>query len=106
MRRRCGWAHTHLKVDPFDTTRHSRLRVCCACVCHAQAVLEKAAAGEAEVLLGTHNQGSVEMAVRRMAELGVNPADRRVSFGQLLGMSDHLTFTLGECLGCLGQVDR
>ncbi|KAJ9526938.1 hypothetical protein QJQ45_025350, partial [Haematococcus lacustris] len=52
-----------------------------------QAVVE----GRAEVLLGTHNQASVELAVARMSELGLQPQGSNVYFGQLLGMSDHLT---------------
>ncbi|KAL6762746.1 proline dehydrogenase/oxidase [Haematococcus lacustris] len=56
-----------------------------------QAVVE----GRAEVLLGTHNQASVELAVARMSELGLQPQGSNVYFGQLLGMSDHLTQTLG-----------
>ena len=35
----------------------------------------------------------MEFATSRMAELGVDSS--LVSFGQLLGMADHLTFTLG-----------
>ncbi|GIL48230.1 hypothetical protein Vafri_4911 [Volvox africanus] len=56
--------------------------------------------GRAEVLLGTHNQESVETAVARMAAMGLPssspPGTPGVMFGQLLGMSDHLTLTLGK----------
>lgn len=48
----------------------------------------------AEVMVATHNQQSVEAAVAGMSELGLEPSSG-VSFGQLLGMADHLTFTLG-----------
>lgn len=48
---------------------------------------------EGEILIASHNQGSIEFTIKRMQELG---KDRnRVHFGQLLGMADHLTFTLG-----------
>eukprot|EP00929_Paragymnodinium_shiwhaense_P028143 TRINITY_DN1637_c0_g1_i1.p1 TRINITY_DN1637_c0_g1~~TRINITY_DN1637_c0_g1_i1.p1 ORF type:complete len:667 (+),score=191.36 TRINITY_DN1637_c0_g1_i1:75-2003(+) len=47
----------------------------------------------AEVLVASHNRGSVEYVVKRMEELGKDKTD--VSFGQLLGMADNLTFTLG-----------
>lgn len=49
-----------------------------------------------QVLLGTHNQGSVEQAVRLMADLQLEPNKSPVFFGQLLGMSDHLTTVLGK----------
>lgn len=32
-----------------------------------------------------------------MVELGIHPSEKKVSFGQLLGMCDHITFPLGEC---------
>jgi len=42
-------------------------------------------------------QASVERTVARMAALGLCPAAQHgVFFGQLLGMADHLTFTLGR----------
>ena len=33
--------------------------------------------------------------VSRMHELGISPQERKVFFGQLLGMSDAVSFTLG-----------
>ncbi|GIL96584.1 hypothetical protein Vretimale_2382 [Volvox reticuliferus] len=63
-------------------------------------LLEGVQQGRAEVLLGTHNQTSVEAAVARMAAMGLPsaspPGTPGVMFGQLLGMSDHLTLTLGK----------
>lgn len=41
-------------------------------------------------------QASIEYTVDKMHEFGVDPWDGGVYFGQLLGMSDHLTFTLGQ----------
>lgn len=32
----------------------------------------------------------------RMKELGISVDDKKVFFGQLLGMSDHISFTLGK----------
>lgn len=48
----------------------------------------------AEIMVATHNQQSVEQTVAGMAALGLPPSSG-VTFGQLLGMADHLTFTLG-----------
>lgn len=60
-------------------------------------------AGEgAEVMVATHNQASIEATVALMGQLGIDPGKGGVYFGQLLGMADHLTFTLvrsrGACL--------
>lgn len=48
----------------------------------------------AEFMVASHNQASVEKAVAGMAALGLPPS-AGVYFGQLLGMADHLTYTLG-----------
>lgn len=59
-------------------------------------LLHRIAAGQdVEVMLATHNQASIESAVATMAELKLSP-DCGVYFGQLLGMSDHLTYGLGK----------
>ncbi|KAK9799009.1 hypothetical protein WJX73_003308 [Symbiochloris irregularis] len=50
----------------------------------------------AEVMIATHNQQSVEHAVGLMHQLDLDPQKTGVFFGQLLGMSDPLTFVLGE----------
>ena len=50
----------------------------------------------AEVMIATHNQHSVEHAVALMHVLNIDPRDSGIFFGQLLGMSDPLTFVLGS----------
>lgn len=58
-------------------------------------VLEHMAAGSrAEVMMATHNQASIEHAIALMQKLGIRRQDG-VSFGQLLGMADNITFPLG-----------
>jgi len=49
-----------------------------------------------EFMVATHNKESIEKAVTLMNELGLNPNDESVHFAQLYGMSDNLTFTLGN----------
>eukprot|EP01012_Entosiphon_sulcatum_P052380 TRINITY_DN7199_c0_g1_i1.p1 TRINITY_DN7199_c0_g1~~TRINITY_DN7199_c0_g1_i1.p1 ORF type:complete len:540 (+),score=85.59 TRINITY_DN7199_c0_g1_i1:42-1661(+) len=54
------------------------------------------------VLIGTHNQRSIELSTQLMQRLGipsssVTEGDHwRVSFGQLYGMAHHLTYTLAQ----------
>ena len=50
----------------------------------------------ANILVASHNQRSVEKTIAAMEENGIDPATGGVYFGQLLGMADHLTFTLGN----------
>ncbi|MGO3183720.1 MAG: proline dehydrogenase family protein [Aequorivita sp.] len=49
-----------------------------------------------ELFIGTHNELSTYKAMDMMEEDGISRSDRRVWFGQLYGMSDHITFNLGS----------
>lgn len=46
------------------------------------------------IFLGTHNESSSLLAVELMEEYGISKNDNRVWFGQLYGMSDHISFNL------------
>jgi proline dehydrogenase len=59
-------------------------------------LIQEAATCGAEVMIATHNQYSVEMAVRSMHDFGLKPELCGVYFGQLLGMADHLSLVLGR----------
>ncbi|GGX02323.1 proline dehydrogenase family protein [Aquimarina muelleri] len=48
------------------------------------------------VFIGTHNENSSYIAMELMEELGIAKNDFRVWFGQLFGMSDHISFNMSE----------
>lgn len=48
-----------------------------------------------ELFVGTHNEYSTYLALDMMTEKGISKSDDRVWFGQLFGMSDHISFNLG-----------
>ena len=48
------------------------------------------------LFIGTHNEHSCYMAMELMEELGVEKTDNNVWFGQLYGMSDHISFNLAK----------
>lgn len=48
------------------------------------------------LFLGTHNEESSLLAVKLMGEMGIAKEDNRVWFGQLYGMSDHISFNLAK----------
>ncbi|NXM61782.1 PROD dehydrogenase, partial [Illadopsis cleaveri] len=50
----------------------------------------------ASVMVASHNEDTVKFTLRRMRELGIHPSDKKVCFGQLLGMCDQITFPLGQ----------
>lgn len=47
-----------------------------------------------EIFAGTHNENSSYKLMELMKEKGIEPTDSRVWFGQLYGMSDHISFNL------------
>ena len=49
-----------------------------------------------EIMIASHNQQSIELAVTQMHTLQLIPSQTSVYFGQLLGMSDTISFTLGH----------
>ncbi|RNC86304.1 MAG: proline dehydrogenase [Winogradskyella sp.] len=48
------------------------------------------------VFIGTHNEDSCYLAMDLMRELGIEKSDNNVWFGQLYGMSDHISFNLAD----------
>lgn len=48
------------------------------------------------VFIGTHNEESTHLAIKLMAESSISNTDSRVWFGQLYGMSDHISFNLAN----------
>lgn len=49
-----------------------------------------------EIMCATHNQQSIERAIEAMDKYGVDRTSTTVCFGQLYGMSDHISFNLGR----------
>jgi proline dehydrogenase len=60
----------------------------------ARKLIDSVKCGSGNAVLATHNEASVRQAVEYMQEVGVGKRDG-VSFGQLLGMCDHVSFPLG-----------
>lgn len=48
------------------------------------------------VCVATHNQKSVAKLIEKMSERDIQHSDNRIWCAQLLGMSDHISFNLGE----------
>jgi proline dehydrogenase len=51
---------------------------------------------QVEVMCATHNQASIENAIEAMSKHGIDRRSSAISFAQLYGMTDHLTFNLGK----------
>jgi proline dehydrogenase len=79
-------ANLHVTVGSSSASHHPP----------SQIALEEVKARGAEVMIATHNQESVEKALHTIRQLGWKATPSGVYFGQLLGMADHLTFTLAQ----------
>ncbi|CAH2295289.1 proline dehydrogenase 1, mitochondrial-like [Pelobates cultripes] len=51
---------------------------------------------KANVMVASHNEETVKFTLKRMNELGIYPNEKKVYFGQLLGMCDQISFPLGQ----------
>ncbi|APY00350.1 proline dehydrogenase family protein [Lacinutrix venerupis] len=51
---------------------------------------------EISIFIGTHNEESTYLALEQMENLNISKEDNRVWFGQLYGMSDHISFNLAK----------
>lgn len=49
-----------------------------------------------ELFIGTHNELSCQILMQDMIEKGIKNNDHRIWFGQLYGMSDHISYNLAE----------
>lgn len=48
------------------------------------------------IMVASHNEDTVRFAIHKMKEIGIEPEDKVICFGQLLGMCDYITFPLGQ----------
>ncbi|KAK9865686.1 hypothetical protein WJX84_004061 [Apatococcus fuscideae] len=87
----------HAAAQGLPRPVHDSLEDTHACYdrCVAQLMQHVAEGNGEEMMVASHNQRSIETAVALMRRLGMAPSDSGVYFGQLYGMSDHLSFTLG-----------
>jgi len=104
------------KTTPYSFLTRHLLCICCAfvvhllCICCAcslvvfllqvQRVLERKdvqnGTSKANLLIASHNQSSIERTIELMKTNQIDRVDGGVAFGQLLGMADYLSFSLGN----------
>ncbi|CAH4028016.1 proline dehydrogenase 1, mitochondrial [Pieris brassicae] len=48
------------------------------------------------IMVASHNEDTIRYAIQLMRDYNIQPDEKVVCFGQLLGMCDHITFPLGQ----------
>jgi len=48
------------------------------------------------IIIASHNEDTVHLALKRMAELGLDTTQNDITFAQLMGMCDHITYSLSN----------
>ena len=92
MERARGSAQGFIPVhDTIEDTHASYNRA-------ADWALTCASAGNTSVVVASHNEPSLHLAVSKLGQLGLEPSSKRVAFGQLMGMV-HFVFDL-LCASC------
>ena len=85
-----------INVD-YEATTNTYYRVLSKCL---ETIRDIKEAGEdpkkVQVMVASHNEDTVRFTMEKMEELGIQQVEKTVSFAQLLGMSDHVTFPLGK----------
>jgi proline dehydrogenase len=87
------------KAFGYPSPIHETIEATHACYDGAvRLLLETAVQGDrrVELMLATHNVSSVDNAIRLMNDLGIDRRSSAVSFGQLYGMKDNVTYNLGK----------
>ncbi|KAM9259936.1 LOW QUALITY PROTEIN: proline dehydrogenase 1, mitochondrial [Cariama cristata] len=79
--------------DPINPTYEKTNEMYHRCLDY---ILEEIKHSRKDVMVASHNEDTVKFTLCRMMELGIHPSEKKVYFGQLLGMCDQITFPLGQ----------
>lgn len=81
--------------DPINESYEATTQMYEKCLVYCMDKTKQEPFGRVSVMVASHNESTVRFAVEKMEEYGINPNDRIVCFGQLLGMCDYISFYLG-----------
>ncbi|KAG5452028.1 Proline dehydrogenase 1, mitochondrial [Clonorchis sinensis] len=82
--------------DPICPTYDATTKMYQSCVLGVLNAIKQRPLGQVSVMMATHNEDMVRFVLEKMYEYNVTPEQRLICFGQLLGMCDHVSFTLGQ----------
>jgi len=58
--------------------------------------IQQRARGEIAIMVASHNENTVRFTLDKMQEYDIHSTDKLICFGQLLGMCDQVSFSLGQ----------
>lgn len=84
-------------INPtYEATTEMYHQTLAECLKHIKSYKNMGQPNRMNIMVATHNEDTVRFAIKQIKKLGISPADGMVSFGQLYGMSDFITFHLGQ----------
>ncbi|RNA43355.1 proline dehydrogenase mitochondrial isoform X3 [Brachionus plicatilis] len=81
--------------DPINESYEATTKMYEKSLMHCLEEVKKNSLSRISVMVASHNEQTVKFAVEKMIENDINPSDRVICFGQLLGMCDYISFYLG-----------
>lgn len=84
-------------INPdFEATSASYHRCLAECMRRMHELKTENMPQKVGIMVASHNADTIRFALTRMKELGIEPDERLICFGQLYGMCDNLSFPLGQ----------
>ncbi|CAJ0601208.1 unnamed protein product [Cylicocyclus nassatus] len=82
--------------DPVNPNYEATSKMYHDCLTRLADEHDKRGRGTVSVMIASHNEETVRFAVNLMRERGIAPSEKIMCFAQLLGMCDHMSFSLGQ----------
>lgn len=82
--------------DPINESYDATTAMYEKLVVEAMKTIKEREPGKVAVMMATHNENTVRFALQQMQHFDIKSTDRVICFGQLLGMCDQVSFSLGQ----------
>lgn len=84
-------------INPsYEATSEMYHQTLTECLRRIKDLKDKGKPNRIGIMVASHNEDTVRFAIEKMKEIGIEPDEKVICFGQLLGMCDYITFPLGQ----------